>query len=219
MKIAFDFDGCLVDSMPALRQLGTTIIQDFYGLDPADADKSYMKTVGRAFDEQLRTLFVNVAGADEYYERQAEAYESVRLHAGVLETIEFLNTTPIQYCLVTSTRSALAAEVLKRLLPEFAGPITGRDTGTKANQLRSHLDSQDRAERWFIGDTPYDADVARGVKVNFIGVSHTFPRASFSRCEDSIPTAVDEVLRGLPAPVQTALDRNPILPVALPGSA
>lgn len=215
MKIIFDFDGTLVDSMPKLRDLATRIIADGYNIHIDQADKQYMATIGRTFHEQLEWMYpdspLNERLASEFYDRQEEAYKNVRLHAGVIETIEFLNTTPFTYGVCSSTDDAIAYGVIKRLLPEFSGVITGRRFGSKFSQLRAHFGYTDKDKRWFIGDAPFDAETARNAGGNFVGVTHTFDIwVSSGRTEpfylmNSIPEAVEEVLRGVSEPVQLHL--------------
>jgi len=213
VRIVFDFDGTLVDSMPALRALGSEIVADAYGLSLDDADKKYMKSVGRTFRDQLELIKpgdpINSKASMEFYAKQQRLYDDVRLHAGVIETIEFLNTTPIKYGVCSSTHGDLASNVVRRLLPEFRGIVTGRDYGSKFSQLKSHFGSADKRDSWFIGDTSFDGTVASEANVNFIAVRHTFNGMYFKafslRSAADIPTAVDEVLREDVGPLQTTL--------------
>lgn len=202
MRIAFDFDGTLVDSMPKLRELGTTVLQDYYDLDERAADERYMATVGRSFIEQLGFLFpnnpLNLKAAHAFYDVQAEVYEDVTLYPGVIETVEFLNEEGIGYGLVSSTASELARNFLKDALPEFQGLVTGRAEGTKFSQLKDQLGNKKAPDRWFIGDTTWDEYTAERAGVNFVPVTHTFPAEVFDQSvqpQDSIPEAVDEAIQ------------------------
>jgi phosphoglycolate phosphatase-like HAD superfamily hydrolase len=216
--IVFDFDGTLVDSMPKLRELATYVLQDHFGLSPKKADDQYMLTVGRSFMEQLniispRSLRENINAAAAFYEKQVASYETVLLHTGVIDTIEFLNGTDIKYAICSSTTDQLVKDVIGRLLPEFRGKILGREFGPKFTQLQSLVHATDAPDRWFIGDTPFDGQMARQAKARFVGVTHTFPALRFEEpYAASIPQAVDEVLRASLGPVQIsteAITRSP----------
>lgn len=187
--------------MPKLRELGTTVLEDYYDLTPKRADDAYMGTVGRSFTEQLAFLFPNhpqnLVAAHAFYDQQREAYEDVQLYPGVIDTILYLNESDASYALCSSTDGALASDVIRKLLPEFQGVVTGRDYGPKATQLESHTFHQAPWSKWFIGDTPWDEQIARAASVNFVPVTHTFTGVAFDVAPvDSLPEAVDEAIQG-----------------------
>lgn len=204
MNIIFDFDGTLVDSMPRLRDLGRTIIEDYFELPAGIADEMYMSTIGMSYLEQLKLLFGRShdddyigRAADAFYDQQAEVYESVFLIPGVYDVIEYLNTTDTPYYGVSSTSSTMVVDVIRRLLSNFRGGCSGRDSGSKRQQLAA---LKSLGEAVFIGDAIHDGDTADSLGIHFVGVATTLPMiewkvAGFTAFED-VPSAVDEVLRG-----------------------
>lgn len=203
MKIIFDFDGTIVDSMPRLRELGSTIIEDYHEVPAYVADDMYMATIGQSFREQLDALFpddaytgLNERAADAFYDQQEEIYETVLPHAGVIDTLLYLNEQNIPYAVVSSTDTEHVSKTLSRILPEFKGEVRGRDMGPKYAQLRQSGGKSDV----FIGDALFDGDMGDLAGMRFIGVAHTksivaFREAGFT-AYDSIPLAVDAALRG-----------------------
>lgn len=202
MKIIFDFDGTLVDSMPRLRKIATDIFQDYFGFSPVFADKNYMRTTGRSFAEQLDLLDPGREHSGVVKDFQSESrkiYDTVDLHRGVVETIQFLNDAGIDYALCTSTYADDTGTILDRLLPEFTQVALSRDWGPKFAQLKELTKDCDLKKCWFIGDTPFDFNLSRRLRTNFVGVSHTFSQDNFPKAaptlQDSVPSAIEEVLR------------------------
>ena len=202
MKIAFDFDGTLVDSMPALRKSAVSFISEAYDKSYEQADVWYMSTIGRSFREQIDFLFsgdkLNDEIARKFYDEHAKIYETVSLHFGVIETITELNSREIPYGIVSSSSESLIESAVTRLLPEFTGSIYGIESGTKREQLRAFNPSD------FVGDTVYDCITSRRLGIRFTGVTHTFILNDVKRMgapvADSIPSAVDLILNHNAAP-------------------
>lgn len=180
MRLIFDFDGTLVNSMPALAVAAVGLLRD-YDLDAEDAEFRYLATVGRAFPEQLQMLFPehsrNAYAARMFRSRQQEIYTEVGLFPGVKRLLKDARMRGHEVFVCSSTERSLVAPTLQRLLGESSGisAVWGRENGTKYQQLKVLTTPR----TWFIADAPYDAELAKKVGCKFIAVTHTFPREDF----------------------------------------
>lgn len=205
MKIVFDFDGTLVDSMPYLRARGVALISEAYNIPYSKADRWYMSSIGRSFLEQLDFLFSgdpqNEQVAASFEKLQGSVYKSASIYSGTIDTINFLNEVGVPYALCTSSISAFPRELFESTFPEFEGTIYGREMGTKRDQLKDLFSDITREERWFIGDTSFDAVMSTKVPCNFIGVTQTSSMDDARRMGfklfGSIPEAVDHIVARL----------------------
>lgn len=169
MIYAFDFDGTLVDTMPALTSAGTLVIAKHYGVSGADAYAMYVSTVGVSFRDQLEELFPgdpkNLDAESDFWDYHVEAYVRLeRAFPGVYELLETLLAEGHVCWVVTSSPSALVDAPARRVLP-FGVRVLGREKGTKVEQLRrcqAHV---------FFGDTKRDAEFAQEAGCDFVGVS------------------------------------------------
>lgn len=195
MKVVFDLDGTLIDSMPRLRAYAVDLLVDTYRMDAYVADSGYMTTVGRSFKEQLDILQPgnprNKKVAWTFRQLQEEAYKYVLPTFGAVETIQFLNEKSIDTGIVSSSPTFLVKQVISRVIPEFTGIITGNDTGPKEKQLLAQEATH------FVGDTPYDGVLAERNDIVFVGVEGTFPRKRFAEYHlssfESLPLVADAV--------------------------
>lgn len=55
--ILFDFDGTLVDTMPAHSKLAAEVINKYFGINKKLAYKKYIETSGLPFEKQLEIIF------------------------------------------------------------------------------------------------------------------------------------------------------------------
>lgn len=196
MHVAFDFDGTLVDSMPALRKEAVNLISEAYDKSYELADTWYMSTIGRSFREQLDFLFrgdaLNEEIAGVFYKKQMKIYENVVPHFGVVDTLNVINDLGWRTSIFSSTVPNLIWPVVQRLFPEFQGHVSF----PKRKALESVKPD------WFIGDTVYDYISSRKHVGNFVGVTHTSALDDVKRLgglvTDSIPDALDTILGALP---------------------
>lgn len=199
MRVAFDFDGTLVDSMPALSHDAITLMTRFYGVPDGFAHDAYWSTVGRSFREQLHVIFPwnfkNVLCNNEFLRRQADAYELVRAFAPAVRTLAALDCEGVNLYVVSSSHRALTVPVAEREFPRVKLTVMGREYGTKLKQLR------DLAPDLFVGDAPHDGRLARELNLNFTGVEHTFDRKRF---EDDKLHSVKSISDILPGALATA---------------
>jgi len=211
MKIIFDFDGTLVDTMPALTSVATELLEGCYGLIPEQAREMYLSCVGLSFPEQLEELFLgdgrNASVAETFHDYQARIYETAGLHDFVTATLSHLRYANVDFAVCTSSRAALAQNLFMQYslpAPDF---FMGREFGPKGDQL---MRLQGAGFTHFIGDAPRDGKLAAFAGLEFVGVEHTFPRSVFKHegqnsAQDLI-AAVGEVLGGPWYPVNPCVE-------------
>lgn len=201
MKIIFDFDGTLVNTMPALTGLGTDLISG-YGFSESEAREKYLSCIGMSFPEQLDELFPddkrNASFAETFYDFQSRIYETAALHDYAAAVLGHLAYIGVPFAICTSSPATLAQNLLMQFSLPRPDAFYGREFGRKLRQL-VHLSSNGYTH--FIGDAPHDGDCADAAGfLEFVGVEHTFPREVFkNRNFNSAPdllSAVSEVIQG-----------------------
>jgi phosphoglycolate phosphatase-like HAD superfamily hydrolase len=203
MKIVFDFDGTLVNSMVKFSSIASRLIADSYDLPIGESFELYMDTVGLSFLEQLEEIFPedpkNEKVADDFLVKQLQVYDVVELHDGVKVELDLLTKCDIPWGVCSSSPNVLVARTLKRLglTPELT---TGRGHGSKITQLWLF---ENDGYTHFIGDAPRDGVLALDTSLTFVGVEHTFPHLLFKKYGfESMPClreAIDECLPDSPS--------------------
>jgi phosphoglycolate phosphatase-like HAD superfamily hydrolase len=180
MIVALDFDGTMVDTMPALERAAVRVISLYHSISKHAARRLYRSTIGASFPEQLEELYPsnprNALAARVFATEQVHVYERARVFPRTLAGLDFLRTSCHDFVVVSSTSYTHVAIVLARELgpEELLCPVLGREAGTKAEQL-TILQAD-----CLIGDAPRDAEYARRAGARFIAVEHTFRRRVFA---------------------------------------
>lgn len=173
--VAIDFDGTLVDSMPALRTLAVEVVTSYRDdrIPPVpQIVKDYDLTAGETFRSQLEIILPVTRGftpadrdkvAGVYEERKREVTMSAKPFEDVAQALHHLDD--VQLWVVTSTVSDLVVQCLHwyDLWHYFTGCL-GPEMGRKASKLKTV-----QAE-WFVGDTDRDARHAEVARCAFLGV-------------------------------------------------
>lgn len=199
MKIAFDFDGTLVDTMPVLGSLAVALIAERYEIDDAVADKLYWSTVGASFLEQLEELFPgdprNGSVAASFITAHELVYTDCKPFNDAVDAVRQLQREH-RVTIVSSSPHRLVAWVVERIFEKHGvrfDAVLGRDYGTKAQQLELIARTPPIGPLRFIGDAPRDMTIASQLGLGFTAVTHTFPASYFpgTRCLVSLTAVAD----------------------------
>lgn len=152
-KIAFDFDGTIVDSMPQLTELALAVIKEHKLMHPIAARAAYLATTGLPFGEQLRmmspfTPLLNFWASKEFEARKRQIYDTATLMPGALEVTDALLDLDWDVYVVSST---IAPQDLLRDRLDPRVKISGYESGSKRDQL-ANIDPL-----FFVGDSELDA--------------------------------------------------------------
>jgi phosphoglycolate phosphatase-like HAD superfamily hydrolase len=183
--IAFDFDGTIADTMGGLATKAVRLISFTYAIEPDDAYKRYMASVGLPFRDQLEIMFPshseNDATAEEFLHDQSEVYKTAGPVAGMEYALTSAQRQEITTVIVSSSHRFLTVEWLLKHLPLYSGRIYGREDGRKHEQLMfAALKADERVV--LIGDTLTDAGTAERAGCKFVAVTGTFRMADFEAC-------------------------------------
>ena len=176
--VIYDLDGTLLDSMPILTEIATTLITERYGVDAGFARARYLETTGADFATQLEEIFPShVSNADvaaEFEQRKERALRGTRPFDDAMPTLQLLRTKSVRQFVCSSTRDELVGAALERtgLIACLDGWVGHRPGFDKALQIASVVREHglDATTTLFIGDSPRDAEYARGGGVSFRGL-------------------------------------------------
>lgn len=187
--VVLDFDGTLVDSMPALTELGTDVISKHYGLSLIESMRRYLAHTGAPFFQQLELAFPNDhrndMAAREFEERKPAVYDGIDT---VEDVVEFLHDVAgfIRLGLVSSTSREVGERVFARLdlAHLFDGwwfnPTAHADAKELGLSTLVRLWELDPSEVLFVGDSARDEVYAQRAGTQFMRVApgyHTFEDA------------------------------------------
>ncbi|MCG2694412.1 HAD hydrolase-like protein [Candidatus Parcubacteria bacterium] len=186
--IIFDFDGTLADTMQIFADVASSLISDNYGMDKAEARKTYLKTSGYPFHQQLEIIFPgnekNKIIAPIYEEQKIDATADVELEDGALDAIEQLKK--FDYRLVISSNNFqynIDNFISNNNLHDIFDLALGFKEGFAKG--KNHFDFAieelvlEKDEMVFIGDSLNDYRLANGEGIDFIGKIGTFREEDF----------------------------------------
>lgn len=220
MKVVFDFDGTICDSMPQLEEVGVKLIEVNYETTKRKATEWYRDTIGLSFHEQLSELFpgseyLNRQVAQEFVRLQEEVYKHVHVFDDVYEAFELLKREKVTIGICSSSYASLTWNVIQRKFQGYGFIVTGREYGSKSDQLQLYFKNDQLG--YFIGDALRDGMIADLLNIHFIGVRHTFTDDDFFREKlwsvDNVLAAVETALelRGAESIEQLTLRASPSL--------
>lgn len=167
MKLVFDFDGTIADTMPALGKLAKHVcFKHDLELYPGD----YERTAGRPFGGQLKMLFPETRfdlrrseAAAEYEEKHLSISMACDPFPDLYEAIRICRAAGDKLGLASATDIHILKAWLEKheLSDHFILPRRGY---TKLGQVARH------GADIFIGDTNRDAEIAHEIGTLFVGI-------------------------------------------------
>lgn len=180
VAVAFDFDGVVADTMPALTRLAVKLFMERFSVDTPKAARSlYLSTTGLPFYTQLQELFPQRLasyrrGVASVFELEKEKLiQRARPFEDIAGALMSLHTRGVLVALCSSTRGAIIAKFLEgglarrlRIKFDWVGSI---ERGSKLVQLRKVMQRWDLRpdQLLFVGDSANDARFAWRVGVWF----------------------------------------------------
>ncbi len=182
--VIFDLDGTLLDSMVTYSGYASDLIAEAYNIDLPDAKERYMGSIGQTFPAQLELLFPgnsdNSRVATDFAHYKARCQDKLRLFDDSLYACRILSRKGYALGVCSSTAAQLVHNLIKRsVLAPMLSHVTGISVihKSKLSQLSGY--KRRLGNLIFVGDTPYDAEMASEAGVEFVAVAHTFSEESF----------------------------------------
>jgi phosphoglycolate phosphatase-like HAD superfamily hydrolase len=184
--VIFDLDGTLADSMEAYGQYASTLMADTYSISLTSALRGYFATAGMPFGDQLQALFPNHPSnrlvARSFAEFKEDYQDAIHLYDDAIAACRTLKDCGYGVAVCSSTDVPLVLHLLKtRGILSLIDNISGQDARnlSKLQRLQALVELF-KGPVTFVGDTVYDADVAKRANINFVGVTHTIDGQSFA---------------------------------------
>jgi 1L-myo-inositol 1-phosphate cytidylyltransferase / CDP-L-myo-inositol myo-inositolphosphotransferase len=232
--VVFDFDGTLADSMGALSEAAVGLLREAYGMSTEVAYDAYRNTTGMDFATQLEEIAPGNPRNPELARRfeavKADLLRSSGPFADALAVLADLNRLGIGVSVCSSTRQELVTRFCARTgISDLAEGVHGlTDDRTKRDQLEQIMRATGLPPRQllFVGDSLYDARIARRLGIGFIGVARLFTPDEFASVGVPSVVQLSELsplfgaayarLRMLPQPEPSSMERKPPAPVPMP---
>lgn len=192
--ITFDFDGTLVDTMHLYAQIASDEIATLYGIAPETAKQLYLETSGIPFFQQLDLIFGtdsrNKRCADNFEKRKVKLLESVRMDDPTKELLVFIRSLGLSTAITSNNFQELIDEFVEQI-PGLFDLVLGFGNGYSKGPLQftQVIDTFgiDRRYLLFVGDSLSDARKALAFGIDFVAISGTLRKDSFTSIFPTIP--------------------------------
>lgn len=118
--IAFDFDGVIINSLPAMEFAWHSVVAEFK-LDIPFTD--YAAHIGKPFYQIIDALGISSDLHDRIYElyefNASEAIDTISTYPGMRDLLELLSTIGLKISIVTSKSKSRTMLTLEKLLPQI----------------------------------------------------------------------------------------------------
>lgn len=189
-----DLDGTLIDSMPALADLATEVIEARYGTPRILARELYLATCGLPFVKQLEEIFPddprNAAASDEFESRKPARCGAIRMSPETRRALEDMRGLGVRVA-VSSNNGIENVNAFARDAGFKFDLVLGYGDGLAKG--RAHLDATSREfgaarqEMLFVGDSLHDGEIAEREGIPFVGIATTFSPDRFALRFPAVP--------------------------------
>lgn len=162
--VMWDWDGTLVDTMPAHADLAAGCIEKHFGMVFQSAREQYMNTTGIPFDHQLKVIFPQaeedkiLACAEEYHrEKITYVYENPKDFPETQEVIKKLQEKGIYQIISSSTEEGIINKWAQERGVQM--DILGRESGAKKDHIARIRKSFPVEKIIFVSDSYGDMDL------------------------------------------------------------
>lgn len=162
--IMWDWDGTLVDTMPAHADLAAGCIEKHFGMVFQSAREQYMNTTGIPFDHQLRLIFSQaeeddiLACAEEYHREKINyVYENPKDFPETQEVIKKLQGMGVYQVISSSTEEGIINKWAQQRGVQM--DILGRESGAKKDHIARIRKSFPTEKIIFVSDSYGDMDL------------------------------------------------------------
>jgi phosphoglycolate phosphatase-like HAD superfamily hydrolase len=176
-----DLDGTLIDSMPALADLATDVLEEVFGTPRLLGRELYVATCGLPFIRQLESIFPGDprnASASELFEgRKPARCNQIRMAADVRAALSALRQRGVAIVVSSNNGAENVAAFARNARFPFDLVLGFGDGLAKGapHLLRTETElGVPRGEMLFVGDSLHDGELAEREGVPFVGVAGTF---------------------------------------------
>lgn len=192
--VLFDFDGTLVDTMDKYAEIAAEEITNRYGLSRDNARQLYLETSGEPFFKQLEIIF----GENSNNEKCAAAYEhtkeqylkSVKLDCDTKQLLKAIKKLGVSTAITSNNFQDLIDNFLIKeegLFDIVLGYGNGFSKGPTQFAYVIDKFGIDRRYALFVGDSLSDARKALAFGIDFVAISGTLRKDSFTSIYPAIP--------------------------------
>jgi len=187
--LVFDLDGTLVDTMGDYGDKAAELMQTHFGTDFAVARANYFKTSGLPFEKQLRQLYPDHDCTDDVaqmFEDWKDGYLlDIPLPDATAALIKSWQERGLKVA-ISSNNLEIYVERMAENWPVDAAlgyrPHDNYRKGEPHFQTLEESFSLSRDQMLFTGDSPNDARIAKGCKVDFLALlTEEFVPADFQQ--------------------------------------
>lgn len=183
----FDLDGTLISSMNAFARLAGILIERYYGVEKASAEKLYLESSGVPFFEQLEILFSgrseNSSLAREFEEKKIPYFFRERFSKDTLMTLKEIQKRGIKIGVSSNNFQELVEKFVKRekeiCFDWILGYKKGFSKGAEHFEFIQKKSQLCREEILFIGDSLKDREKAGLYGTGFVAKLGTFSKEDF----------------------------------------
>lgn len=195
--VVFDFDGTVADTMAMLSDVAVAFLTETYGMSAQAASRAYRDTSGMAFAEQLEAMVPgdprNAEMASRFEIAKNDLACRFRPFAETLDVLADLGLLNIALFICSSTTDEIVTRCCRDSgMSDLVQGVTGLTPGnTKLDQLHNVVTTTglDPAQLLFVGDSLYDAKLAKQTRIGFVGITRLFTGEEFSRI--GVPCVAD----------------------------